>query len=68
MSSTGGGIVARHGTQTTYTHAGKYLTIDNQSTTLDLTLTEDQANTMIDALGNTGGIESAYLMVWGFGT
>lgn len=68
MSSTGGGIVVRQQTSSTFVHGAKYLTIQNDSASLDLTMTEEQANNLIDAMGCGGGVENAYLVIWGTGT
>lgn len=63
-----GGAIIIHGTRPQFDRNGKSLIIDNQSSSLDLTLTEAQLDGDVATYGSTTGIGSTYVMVWGFGT
>lgn len=68
MSSSGGGAIILRQTQKQFDRSGKSLVIDNQSTSLDLTLTDTQVDADVATYGSTTGVGDTYVLVWGFGT
>lgn len=68
MSTTGGGLIILKQMQKRLDSGGKSLVIDNQSTTLDLSMTDDQANSAVAAFGSSSDAGDPIVMAWGSGT